>query len=139
MQNMSKSDREIYNKLKLEASTDPHLGLLTFGWRGKVEFIYDGENKVGFFHPQMTEAEGIPAKRAGVVFVAKKYLKKGLAKKALQTYFGKDEAVAWVLKKNKASLALFKSLGFEDDTKRSNKMLNGDEYRQLRKRANSDL
>lgn len=139
MQNMSKSDREIYNKLKLEASTNPHLGLLAFGWRGKVEFICDGETKVGFFHPTMVEVDNTLAKRAGVVFVSKMYRKKGLAKKALQTYFGKDEAVAWVLKKNKASLALFKSLGFEDDTKRSNKMLNGDEYRQLRKKTNSDL
>ena len=133
MVNLNKEDREIYNKLKLEATTDHYLGLLALGWKGKVEFIYDGDEKVGFFHPQISNGLFL---RAGVVFVSKPYRKKGLAKKALQEYFQDDkDAVAWVLTTNKASNALFKSLGFEKDGESDPKMLNGNSYQRFFKEA----
>ena len=133
MVNLSKEDREIYSKLKLEAITDRYLGLLALGWRGEVEFIYDSDEKVGFFHPQISNGLFL---RAGVVFVSKPYRKKGLAKKALQKYFQDDkEAVAWVLTNNKASTALFKSLGFEKEGEADPKMLNGNAYQRFFKEA----
>ena len=133
MVNLSKEDREIYNKLKLEATIDRYLGLLALGWKGEVEFIYDGDEKVGFFHPQISNGLFL---RAGVVFVSKPYRNKGLAKKALQKYFQDDkEAVAWVLTNNKASTALFKSLGFEKDGEVYPRMLNGDVYQRFFKEA----
>lgn len=70
----------------------------------------------GFFTPKTTNILGVNYHRAGTLYTAKKYRKKGVMEKALGDYFKKHmPALSWIEEGNVASTALFKKLGFVKD------------------------
>lgn len=82
--------------------------------RCRVILYGDKEEVAGFFTPRSGVYNGKTTWRPGALFTLPKYRGKGIMKEALTQFFRKHaRGLCWIDDKNKASIALFTSLGFK--------------------------
>lgn len=115
---LNTKQKKQYKELIKQSKTDPFLAStrqMKTPWRYPYVVVNENGDVVGAFDAIKLDFEGIQYARAGNPFVLHEYRQQGYMKAALVKYFAtRRPAMAFIVDNNKASIALYESLGFRE-------------------------